>query len=39
MTVDLLKQEKETVMDTLKEAVSREKQKMEVLHQADLESK
>ena len=26
-------------METLNEAISREKQKMEVLHQADLESK
>lgn len=39
LTLDLLTQEKEKTMETLSEAISREKQKMEVLHQADLESK
>lgn len=39
LTLDLLLQEKEKTMETLQEAIAREKQKMEVLHQADLESK
>lgn len=39
LTLDLLLQEKEKTLETLQEAIAREKQKMEVLHQADLESK
>ena len=32
LTIDLLVNEKEKTMETLNEAISREKQKMEVLH-------
>ena len=32
LTVGLLMQEKEKTMETLQEAIAREKQKMEVLH-------
>ncbi len=36
LTLDLLNSEKEKTMETLNEAIAREKNKMDTLHQADL---